>query len=68
MKYLKAFDAHTSRQSIVSGLYNKGQYVKIAGRTARFCGVYKGKPVFANGSTLAELNVRFARICANFGF
>jgi len=68
MQYLKSFDAHSSRQSLIAGVYNKGQYVKIAGRTARFCGVYKGQPVFANGATLTEVNERFVRICVNFGF
>lgn len=68
--YLKSFDLHANRQAIVTGTLKirSGQYVRVAGKLARFVAVINGQIVVANGVTFAEINRRFKAIRAAYGF
>lgn len=66
--YIQSFDLHQARQAALAGKFQIGQYVKIAGKTARYAGVYRGEIITAKGETLAEINQRFARILNAYGF
>lgn len=67
--YLKSFDLHAHRKAIVSGTLKirSGQYVRVAGKLARFVAVVNGQIIVANGATFAEVNRRFKAIRLAYG-
>lgn len=67
--FLKSFDLHTHRQAIVTGNFKvrSGQYVRVAGKLARFVALVNGQIIVANGATFAEVNRRFKAIRSAYG-